>query len=95
MVGFFLAFRQGCHGISPFSCSPPSLGIVLELHAHAEGMGSSRGKMSIVGGRQGRGDPALAGGALGIQPGRGWIWLCGVSSMNKQHKFRVFQSRVR
>lgn len=40
----FLAFRQGRCGISPFSCSSPSLGVMLELHARAEGMGSCRGK---------------------------------------------------
>lgn len=39
-----MAFKQGCRGISPVSCSPPSLGIVPELHARAEGMGSCRGK---------------------------------------------------
>lgn len=39
-----MAFKQGCHGTSSFSCSPSSLGIVLELHACAEGMGSCRGK---------------------------------------------------
>ena len=41
---FFFAFEQGCCGISPFSCCPPSLGIMLEFHARAEGMGSCRGK---------------------------------------------------
>lgn len=75
----FLAFKQGCHGISPFSCSPPSLGIMLELHAHAEGVGSCRGKEV---GKQGKGDPALAGEAFGIQPGRGQIRLHGISSAN-------------
>ncbi|KAK4826630.1 hypothetical protein QYF61_010558 [Mycteria americana] len=33
---------KGCCGISPFSCSPPSLGIVLELRACAEGAAEGR-----------------------------------------------------
>lgn len=77
--GFLWPSSRDC-GISPFSCSPPSLGIILELHAHAEGMRSCRGKER---GKEGGGDPALAGGALDIQPGIRQIQLCGVSSTNQ------------
>lgn len=51
-------------GVSLFSCSPPSLGIVLQLHACAEG--SCREK-EITGGCP------IAGSLLGIQPGRGCV----------------------